>query len=192
MPVVGLTGNYGMGKSTVARLFKEAGAIILDLDDVVDKLLMKEHVISNIKEIFGNIVFDGKNLVKSKLADIVFSDSEKRERLEALLHPLVIERMHEFIKNAKPEDIVIIEIPLLFEKGYKDEFDKTITVYADPEIAIYRLEKKGVKRADAMKRLQAQMPVDEKIKLSDFVIRNNGTIEETRQQVLDIYKSLRS
>lgn len=191
MPVIGLTGNYGMGKSTVLRLFKEAGAITLDLDEVVDGLLTEGSVIEGIREIFGDIVFSGRELNKAKIAEIVFSDRDRRERLEGLLHPLVMERMREFLSKIDKSRVVIIEIPLLFEKGFEREFDKTITVYADRETAIKRLKDKGVGMDDALRRLQAQMPVEEKIKRSDFVINNNGTVEETRQQVFNIWDRVR-
>lgn len=191
MPVIGLTGNYGMGKSTVLRLFKEAGAITLDLDEVVDGLLTEGSVIEGIREIFGDIVFSGRELNKAKIAEIVFSDRDRRERLEGLLHPLVMERMREFLSKIDKSRVVIIEIPLLFEKGFEREFDKTITVYADRETAIKRLRDKGVGMDDALRRLQAQMPVEEKIKRSDFVINNNGTVEETRQQVFNIWDRVR-
>lgn len=191
MPIIGLTGNYGMGKSTVASLFREAGAITLDLDDVVDELLNEDRIIARVKDIFGNSVLSGKRLNRPKIAEIIFTDRRKRELLEGLIHPLVIERMRRFLKNVDKDKVIIIEIPLLFERQYEGEFDKTITVHTDKDIALRRLESKGIKRKDALMRLQAQMPVEEKIKRSDFSINNNGTIEETRQQVLDILEKIK-
>lgn len=192
MPVIGLTGNYGMGKSTVARLFREAGAITLDLDEVVDGLLKEDFVIKGIRNILGDSVLSGERIDKAKVAEIVFSDKDKRERLESLLHPLVINRMKEFIVKTDKKDVIIVEIPLLFEKGYEGIFDKTITVYTDAEIALKRLSDKGIGRNEALKRLHAQMTVEDKIKRSDFVINNNGTIEETKRQVFSIYERLKT
>lgn len=180
-----------MGKSTVATLFKEAGAVTLDLDDVVDELLNKDAVIERIVEILGDSVLLEGRLNRPKIAEIIFTDREKRELLEGLLHPLVIERMKEFLKKVDKRKVIIIEIPLLFERQYEGEFDKTITVYTDKDTALKRLRSKGIKREDALIRLQAQMPVEEKIKRSDFSINNNGTIDETRQQVLDILEKIR-
>ncbi|MFN3479361.1 MAG: dephospho-CoA kinase [Thermodesulfovibrionales bacterium] len=191
MPVIGLTGNYGMGKSTVAGLFREAGAVTLDLDDIVDELLNEDDVIARIIEILGDSVLSGKKLNRPKIAEIIFTEREKRELLEGLLHPLVIGRMKDFLKKMDKDKVIIIEIPLLFERQYEGEFDKTITVYTDKDIALKRLESKGIKREDALMRLQAQMPIEEKIKRSDFSINNNGTIDETRQQVLDILEKIR-
>lgn len=192
MPVIALTGNYGMGKSTVAGFFSEAGAITLDLDDVVDELLREDKIIEEIRKIFGEGVFSKKGLDRSRVAEIVFSDKEKRELLERLLHPLVIERMKEFLSKTNRRKVIIVEIPLLFEKGYENEFDMTITVYSDIETTLERLEKKGIKRDHALMRLQAQMPVDEKIKRSDLVINNSGTIEETQRQVMKIYERIKT
>lgn len=192
MPVIALTGNYGMGKSTVAGLFSEAGAVTLDLDDVVDELLREDAVIEEIRRVFGERVFSEKGLDRSRVAEIVFSDKEKRELLERLLHPLVIERMKKFISKTDRRKVIIVEIPLLFEKGYENEFDMTITVYTDIETTLERLEKKGIKRDHALMRLQAQMPVDEKIKRSDLVINNSGTIEETQRQVMKIYERIKT
>lgn len=191
MPVVALTGNYGMGKSTVAHLFRELGAITLDLDDIVDDLLREDSVLKEIRKILGNRVFSGKDIDRSKVAEIIFSDKEKRDLLERLIHPLVIERMREFLKKTDRKRVIIVEIPLLFEKGHEDEFDKIITVYTDLETALKRLENKGIKRDQALMRLKAQMTVDEKIRRSDFVIDNNGTINDTKRQVIMIYNRVR-
>lgn len=180
-----------MGKSTVAGLFREAGAVTLDLDDIVDELLNEDDVIARIIEILGDSVLSGKRLNRPKIAEIIFTEREKRELLEGLLHPLVIGRMKDFLKKMDKDKVIIIEIPLLFERQYEGEFDKTITVYTDKDIALKRLESKGIKREDALMRLQAQMPIEEKIKRSDFSINNNGTIDETRQQVLDILEKIR-
>lgn len=191
MPVVALTGNYGMGKSTIARFFREVGAITLDLDAIVDELLRDNSVIKEIRNVFGNGVFSGKDINREKIAEIVFSDKEKRDLLERIIHPLVIERMREFLKKADRERVIIVEIPLLFEKGYENEFDKIITVYTDIEIALKRLENRGVRRDQALMRLRAQMPVDEKVRKSDFVIDNNGMLNDTKRQVIKIYDRLR-
>lgn len=192
MPVIALTGNYGMGKSTVAGFFRKAGAITLDLDDVVDDLLREDKIIEEIRRIFGEEVFSKKGLNRSRVAEIVFSDKEKRELLESLLHPLVIERMKVFLSKTNRRKVIIVEIPLLFEKGYENEFDMTITVYSDIETTLERLEKKGINRDHALMRLQAQMPIDEKIKRSDLVINNSGTIEETKRQVMKIYERIKT
>lgn len=191
MPVVALTGNYGMGKSTVAGLFKEIGAVTFDLDDVVDELLREESVIEGIKGFLGNGILTEKGIDRAEVARIVFSDNDKRESLERLLHPIVMERMRDFLRKTDKRRVIIVEIPLLFEKGFESEFDRVITVYTDIETALRRLEDKGIRRDEALRRLQAQMPIDEKIRRSDFVIDNGGSIDETKKQVFEIYEKIK-
>lgn len=180
-----------MGKSTVARLFRELGAVTLDLDEIVDGLLREDFIIEKIRGIFGDSVVSGKGLNRSRIAELIFTDRDKRELLEGLLHPLVIQRMRDFLERMDKGEFIVIEIPLLFEKGYEGEFDRTLTVYTDVETSLKRLENKGLKREEALMRIQAQMPIEEKIRMSDFVIDNNGSMEDTKKQVLHIYKTLK-
>jgi dephospho-CoA kinase len=193
--VVGLTGNYGMGKSTVLRMFRDLGAVTLDADKVVDMLLDDADVLRRIRDTFGNGVFSKEgSLDRSTLASIIFKDKEKRDSLEGILHPLVFEKIGDFLaeigETETGEEIVVVEIPLLFEKGYTGRFDWKITVYAEEDIALKRLEGKAIGREGAVVRLKAQMPIKEKIRMADFAINNSGTLEETEKQVREIYDKL--
>jgi len=195
VPIVALTGNYGMGKTTVLGMFKELGADTLKTDEVVDALLKDALVLQAIREEFGDEVFSGDgDLNREKLSSIVFRDSCKRDILERIIHPLVFEKMGEFLKEwadkATGKDVVIIEIPLLFEKGYTKRFSKNIVVYTDEETALTRLQESGIIRDNAMMRLNAQMPIKEKVKRADFVIDNSGSLEHTRMQVRETYHKL--
>jgi len=193
--VVGLTGNFGMGKSTVLKMFSDMGAASLDVDQIVDVLLRDSAVLRKVKDSFGKRVFceDGE-LDRAALAAAIFADSEKRELLERVLHPLVFEKIESFLegilKGESDHEIVIVEVPLLFETGYAKRFSRKITVYTDESIAFDRLAGKGVTREDAMKRLSAQMPINEKVHLADFTIDNSGTKAETERQVRMIYEKL--
>lgn len=192
MLLVGLTGNYGMGKSTVLRMFEKLGVITFDTDSIVKSLLIEKDVLEKIRGLLGDKVFyKNGSLNKEKVANLIFKTHELRHFLEDILHPIVFERLKDLLDKINEQDkVVIIAVPLLYERGYEDRFGRTITVYAREEIALNRLEKEGVGREDALLRLRSQLPIEEKVKRSDFIIDNNGTIEDTMAQVEIIYKKL--
>jgi dephospho-CoA kinase len=190
--VVGLTGNYGMGKSTVLSMFRKFGVITLDSDKIVESLLLEKDVHEKIRELLGDEVFDNSgSLDKKKIADLVFKNSKLRNFLEEILHPLIFKKIKDFIDKINEKDkVVVVEVPLLYERGYKDRFDRAITVHTKEAVALDRLEKNGVNKDEAILRLRAQLPIEEKVKQADFVIDNNGTTEETMAQVEMVYKKL--
>jgi dephospho-CoA kinase len=190
---VGLTGNYGMGKSTVLGMFRKLGAFTVGADELVDRLLGDAGVLERLRGVLGETVFSGDgSLDRARVASIIFRDKGKREAVEGILHPLVFERIDEVLveRGKNGNGVVIIEVPLLFETGSAGRFQRTVTVYADEETALRRLEKKGIGRADAQLRMNAQMAVTEKRERSDFSIDNSGTSEETEQQVSVVYRKL--
>ena len=192
MIVAGLTGNYGMGKSSVAALFRELGAHTLDSDEIVAGLLTQESVRGQILGLLGMSVLkaDG-TLNKQLIAEIIFKHAVVRKRLEALLHPLVLEQVDKAVKRIRDANsIVVVEVPLLFEGKFQNRFDRTLTVYTSQMTALARLKKTGIARKDALSRLKAQMDIRLKKKLSDFCINNNGTKRQTEMQVMRIFQSL--
>jgi dephospho-CoA kinase len=191
MLFVGLTGNYGMGKSTILTMFRKLGAITLDTDSIVESLLTDNKVLKKVRRLLGDRVFDKNgSLNKKRVADLVFTNDALRHSLENILHPLVFERINLILNKISSKDkIIIIEVPLLYERGYKDRFDRTVTVCTKEKTALNRLEKDGIKREDVFLRLKSQFPIEEKVRQSDSVIDNNGTIEETMAQVKMIYKN---
>lgn len=193
MLLIGLTGNYGMGKNTVLSMFEKLGATILDTDKIVGLLLTEKDILEKIRGLLGDKVFDENgSLNKKKAANLVFKNNKLRYLLEDILHPLVFERIHFFLdKINKKDKVIMIAVPLLYERGYEERFDKTITVFTKEETALNRLGKEGITKEEALLRLKVQLPIEEKIKRSDFVIDNNGTIEETMSQVETIYKRLK-
>jgi dephospho-CoA kinase len=194
MLLVGLTGNYGTGKSTVLKMFRNLGAIAYDADEIVASLLREETVIKKIKNLLGDRVFrpDG-GLDKKKVASLIFAHAVLRHSLEDILHPQVFEKINHLLeREERKSNIVVVETPLLFERNYEGGFQKIITVQTAQEEALERLEKKGVKWGEAIERIRSQLPLEEKASRSDFTINNNGTMEETEQQVRDIYKKLMS
>ena len=192
MLLAGLTGNYGMGKSTVLHIFEKLGAVTRDSDEIVGSLFEEEDVIRRIRHILGDRVFyKSGRLNKKKVARIIFRDDTLRRSLEDIVHPLVFERVRTLADGLKgTEKVVIVEVPLLFERGYQDRFDRTITVYTEEDVALYRLGKRGIKVKEAAARLSSQLPIKEKMKRADFVIDNNGTTRKTAEQVHMIYERL--
>jgi len=192
MFVVALTGNYGMGKSSVACLFREYGAYTLDSDEIVADLLQKEAVIERIRMLLGPEVLNtDQTLNKSVVADIIFRNKRARKKIESLLHPLVFQAMEAAIRKIKKDyPMVIVEVPLLFESGFQKRFDRSITVHTNQRTALDRLKKAGVSRKDVLARLHAQMDIREKKRLADYVIENNGTRQQVKAQVRKIFNAL--
>lgn len=193
MIVLGITGNIGMGKSSVARLFEELGAVRIDTDAVVSDLLGDPEVIREICDLFGDHVLRDGALDRKLIAHTVFSNSRLRLGLENILHPRVFaavdEQVADLAKMAAPL-LVVVEAPVLFERSYQNRFDSVLTVHTTEETALRRLEEKGVSRMDAQKRMESQFPIAMKIEKADMTIDNNGTLEETKQQVRQIHELL--
>ncbi len=193
MIVVGLTGNYGMGKSTVAKMFAANGALTLDTDEIVRDLLNDGAVIDEVKKTFGDEIAEGDMLRKDRLADVVFGDSFRRITLENILHPRVFEAVDRVIAEVTHQgsaSVVVVEVPVLFERGYENRFDKIVTVYTSEDVAIARLSEKGIPEDSARRRLRSQLSIERKIRSSDFVVDNGRDRGYTEEQVRKIYKEL--
>ena len=192
MLLVGLTGNYGMGKSSVLNQFRQCGAVVLSTDHIVSALLREEHIKNLVKDLLGDSILDNAGQIKKrKVADMIFRDPLLRHSLEDILHPRVFEKIHTYVETlADTDSICIVEIPLLYERKFENRFDKTITVFASEEAALNRLKASGIDEEAARLRLETQMPIDQKMKRSDYSIDNNGTPGETLDQVKQIYQKL--
>jgi dephospho-CoA kinase len=196
MIIVGLTGSVGTGKSTVTNFFRELGAYIIDWDELARKLT-RPHLKAwkEIVEYFGKgILNDDLTINRQKLAEIVFSDKEKVEKLNQIVHPEVFkedERITNEIKSLDPDALIIKDIPLLFELTRPIFVDKIVVVSASEQTQLRRLEEKGMSREDARNRIKSQLPLEGKIKSADFVINNDGPLKETKRQVEEIYSLLR-
>jgi dephospho-CoA kinase len=195
MIIVGLTGSVGSGKSTVAQIFRELGAYVVDWDELArDVTRPQSRAWKEIVEYFGkDVLNEDLTINRQKLADIVFRDKEKMARLNQIIHPRVFEeddRITNEIKNLDPDALIVKDVPLLFE-ARRPALDKVVVVSASEETQLRRLEEKGISREDAKKRIESQFPLEGKIKSADFVINNDGSLEETKKQVEEIYSLLR-
>lgn len=192
MPTIGLTGNFGMGKTTVLSLFKKSGAYTFNIDEFVHQILKKPETVRKISRALGDDILTRSpklSINKGRVAKLIFNDSEKRKAVEKIIHPQVlkiIKTSRSNILKKSPSALIIFEIPLLFEAGYEDFFDKTVVAYCNKKTAIDRLIAKGFSRDEILKRMGAQMPITKKKKLADFVINNNGDISNTERQIMRI------
>jgi dephospho-CoA kinase len=196
MIIVGLTGSVGSGKSTVSNSFKDLGAYIIDWDELARKVTHPHSKAwKEIVEHFGEkILNEDLTINRQKLADIIFSDKKEVTKLNQIVHPEVLkedERITNEIKSLDPDALIIKDIPLLFEVARHISMDKVVVVSASEQTQLRRLEEKGMSREDTRKRIRSQLPLEKKIKSADFVINNDGTLEETKRQVEEVYSLLR-
>jgi dephospho-CoA kinase len=196
MIIVGLTGSVGTGKSTVTNFFRELGAYIIDWDELAREVI-RPHLRAwkEIVEYFGkDFLNEDLTINRQKLAEIVFSDKEKVTKLNQIVHPEVFkedDRITNEIRTLDPDALIIKDIPLLLELTHPVFVDKVVVVSASEQTQLRRLEEKGISREDAQNRIKSQLPLEEKIKSADFVINNDGPLEETKKQVEEIYSLLR-
>jgi dephospho-CoA kinase len=196
MTIVGLTGSVGTGKSTVTNFFRELGAYVIDWDKLArDVTHPHSRAWKEIVEYFGRGCLN-KDLTinRQKLAEMVFPDRKSLERLNRIVHPHVFkedERITNEINNLDPHALIVKDIPLLFEVAHPISVDKVVVVAASEQTQLRRSEEKGMSREDAQNRIKSQLPLKDKIEAADFVIDNDGPLEETRRQVEEIYSLLK-
>jgi dephospho-CoA kinase len=198
MAIVGLTGGIATGKSLVSNYLKELDAYIIDYD-VISRMVVEPGLPAwqDIVDYFGkDILKKDQTLDRVKLGKIVFNDEAKRKKLESFIYSRMFEYIEEREKAALSEDanaIVIHDVPLLFETGVDKHVEKVIVVYASEETQLNRLwQRDGMSEEDGRSRIRAQYPLAEKVKRADFVIYNDGSIEETKRQIEEVYHILRS
>jgi len=195
--VLGVTGGIASGKTTVARMLAELGAPIIDFD-----LLAREVVVpgqpayQEIVDYFGDpVIGEDGNLDRKRLSGIVFRDPEKRRILEGMTHPRIFAAFVRRLRRMAiddPQGIVQAVIPLLFEARLQPLVHKVLVVYVSPDTQIERLMKRDrISREEARRILDAQMPIDQKAALADYIIRNEGTLDETRKEVHALWQQLK-
>lgn len=193
---VGLTGGIATGKSTVVRMLVKRGARVIDHDGLVHTLQEPgQPVWQRIIEAFGCDILDAvERIDRKKLGALVFDNEQRRKVLEGIVHPAVLEeaqRQRDRIGKEDEQAIVLSDIPLLLEVGMQDCFDLILLVYAQPEVQILRVMKRNnLSLEDALSRLKSQMPIDEKLKFADLVIRNDGTMRELEKRAEEVWQEL--
>jgi dephospho-CoA kinase len=197
MLIVGLTGGVASGKSVVSRILKEEGAYLIDADQIARELVQpRTSAWEELVKVFGKEILqkDG-SIHRKKLAAKVFSDPTQRDLLNRTLHPRIKEEMGRRLKaigQKDPEAIVVIDAPLLVETGDHREMDKVIVVISTEAQQIARLrEREGMDQEEARRIMASQMATEEKVKVADFVIRNEGSLEETERRAREVFQELK-
>lgn len=196
--IVALTGNFGTGKSTVAKIFADAGVPCIDADDIAHRLCAPESPAwEAIVEQWGEgILQPDQTIDRKKLGAIVFQHPEERRKLELILHPRIREQMQAETKKIaqQKKPLVVLEIPLLFEVGWhtEEKWDAIIVVSCHESQQRARLkEKLGLSDAEILAREQAQWPIEKKLRLATHTLDNSGTLDATRKQVQSILQQLK-
>ncbi len=194
---VGLTGSIAVGKSFVTSVFAELGCHVLDADQTAREVVAPGAAgLKAVAEAFGEDVLapDG-TLDRERMASIVFADEAQRQRLNHILHPFIIARQDEILReweNEDPDGIGIVDAALMIESGGYKRFDKLIVVHCRPEVQLERLMLRNkLTLAEAQRRIASQMPQEEKQKYADYLIDTSDGFESTRKRTVDVYNELR-
>jgi dephospho-CoA kinase len=195
---VGLTGSIAVGKSFVCEVFRELAVPVLDADVTAREVVAPGTPgLEAIRKEFGDsVITENGELDRARLGEIIFSDEAKREKLNAIVHPLVIDAQDRWLNERElenPDGIAIIDAALMIESGGYSRFDKIIVVWCRDEIQLERLMKRNnLSREDAIRRISAQMPQEEKKSFGDFLIDTSEGYGETRKRVEKIFSALKA
>jgi dephospho-CoA kinase len=189
MLIVGLTGGIGAGKSTVANMFAQLGALTIDADQLARQAIEKgSSGFNEVVSTFGIEILSDGEIDRQRLGTIVFKDAAKRKQLEAIVHPRVQEALANKIKSLSPGDILVYEIPLLAETGSAKKFDYVITVESDIENRLDRLFERGLEEDEAQRRIDAQASQSEREAVADYVIVNDGERADLFGEVAKVWE----
>lgn len=195
---VGLTGSIAVGKSHVVGILRQLGCHVIDADQTARDVVAKGTAgLKRVVEEFGDEVLqpDG-TLDRARLGAIIFEDSEKRVRLNVILHPLIMAAQDEQLRQWEaedPEGIGIVDAALMIESGGYKRFDHVVVVHCRPEIQLERLMKRNnLSRAEAERRIRAQMPQEEKMRYADFLIDTSEDFETTRTRTVEVFQKLKA
>ena len=187
---VALTGGIGSGKSLVGEYLEELGAVVIDSDELARSVIERgspgyEEVLA----VFGDEILSEGEIDRKKLAARVFSDEPARKQLEAIIHPRVRETAEKLTRNLGADAIVVNQIPLLFETDGAKRFDYVITVECAEGTRVERLKDRGMKEYEISKRMQAQASDEQRASIADFVLKNEGSIDQLQREVQKMWES---
>ncbi|TCP32101.1 dephospho-CoA kinase [Scopulibacillus darangshiensis] len=193
MIIIGLTGGIASGKSTVSKMIQEQHIPLIDADQIAREVVEPgEPAYDEIAETFGSdVLFADGTLNRKQLGSIIFQDESKRKKLNSIVHPQIRKQMSGKIAAYKSEgtEAIVLDIPLLFESKLTGWTDKVLLVYVTPDVQLKRLMlRDGSTEKEALARIQSQLPLEEKKQLADAVINNNGSVGDTRGQLMAALK----
>lgn len=182
--IIGITGGIASGKSSVSNYIKSLGYKIIDADVLTHDLYMKgQRGYNAVLYLFGEDMVDGSSVKRDELREYVFNNQEKLELLNNTIHPIIYEELKKLIDKSK-EDIIFLDIPLLFEAGFEDLCDSIILIFVERDIQVERLMKRdNILRFDAIKKISKQQNLEDKRSKADYIIDNSGSIDSTLKQV---------
>lgn len=184
--IVGLTGGIAMGKTTISQFLKSKAIPVVDADQIAHEILTVNEVKVKLMDTFGESILDkNQNIDRRKLGPIVFNDQRQLEKLNIIVQPYIRTEIVRQLDTFSASKVVVLDAPVLFEQGYEKMVDYLMVIKTSAQIQVERLmQRDSLNEIDAQKRIQAQMPIEEKVKKADIVIDTSGTIEETRSQVV--------
>ncbi|MFO7560322.1 MAG: dephospho-CoA kinase [Desulfobacterales bacterium] len=197
MIVAGLTGGIASGKSTVSKMFEKQGAVIIDADRIAHNVVKKgEPAWQQLRNYFGDtILLPNREINRAYLGDIVFNNVAQKKVLNEIVHPFVLEKMAEELKQVeettRDATLVILDVPLLIESGMHEGISDVILVYIPERLQLERLiARDNISEADATARIKSQMPIDEKKNYAGIVIDNSKSIDETEKRAAEVFRAL--
>lgn len=191
--IIGLTGSFGTGKTFVASIFKSLGAKVIDADEIAHDVIKKgTKAYKGIVVAFGpGILGSNREIDRRRLAERVFVNKAAILRLNRLVHPEVIRVIRRSVKTAPQKAVIVIDAPLLVEAGLLNIVDKLVVVKSSKKRQIERCRKKFyIKKKEVLKRIGSQMSMKRKLKMADFVVRNDGTKKATKDQVRKVWREI--
>ena len=192
---IGLTGNIAAGKTEIKKLFEKQGIKTICADSIVHELLENNEILLyNIRKEFSDVdIFSENKIDRKKLGKIVFSNKDKKKKLENLIHPLVVNVINSFYNKNEGEKLVVVDIPLLFEGKFEYLFDKILLVYSSDNVRFERIKKRNNFEDDYIRKIMnSQLSQEEKKKQADFIVINeNKTLVDLEKEIIELIEKIK-
>lgn len=189
--VIGITGSIATGKSSVSNYIKSKGYVVIDSDELVHKLYLKDSILYNkLISYFGESIKGIDQIDRNALRNIVFNDMNKLQALNSITHPIIFDELKKVIESLNV-DLIFIDVPLLFEAGFEKLCDKVVVVYTNIDIEIKRLMKRdNINKDEAYLKISKQIGIDVKAKRADYVIDNSRDFNNTKKQIDELLERI--